>query len=834
MSRRIQSILWVGAVIALLAGVVVIRLSAQANTPAPVVSNSGLHPSYTLRDINGDNVLESGLALSTMRTCGTCHDTDFIAQHSTHAKQTFEGWNPLTYQTISADTPVSEWLDAVSTRHVGGGLASELVEMNCFLCHTAAPNNDARLAALQSGDPAWANSATLIGSGIVLQDESGAYSYNSDAFAANGSLLREYIGVQDPTAANCGTCHGSVHLDAQIPLTLDECSLTENVTTLTGQVHSPQRLSNTGLNMADKNDLRRTFDVHAERALACTDCHYGQNNPIYYTEDNPPAHLNFDPRRLDFGEYLQRPIHQFAGEPNTTMRTCESCHNMETTHEWLPFKAQHVNALACESCHTPTLYAPALESLDWTALRAPNEPRTTFRAVDNTDCATNESPLITGYQPVLLANDEGKLAPYNLITAWVWVYGDDEQRVPLSALNAAWFDGDAYAPNVLAAFDENTDGALDTHELLLNTDAKTTLITQRLAELGYPNAAIIGEVRPYEIHHNVTNGEWAVKDCATCHAQPSTLDSAFTLSDGVPVGATVRFDRDADGAGIVQQGQTLVLLPAQSLALPPDLYVFGRDNVPLADWVGVLAVLGVAFGVTIHSALRGIAYRRRGSPISHAPRERVYMYSLYERQWHWLQTAAIFILLFTGFVIHKPQMFGIFSFRGIVLVHNVVGFILVINAALAAFYHLASGEIRQYIPKPSGFFYDMFAQMKFYAWGIFRGWPHPFHKSPDHKLNPLQQLTYLAILNILLPAQVITGVLMWALGNNPALESRLINLTNLAPLHTLVAWLFAAFIILHVYLTTTGHSPLANIQSMMLGWDDIENENGASTEETAS
>ena len=79
------------------------------------------------------------------------------------------------------------------------------------------------------------------------------------------------------------------------------------------------------------------------------------------------------------------------------------------------------------------------------------------------------------------------------------------------------------------------------------------------------------------------------------------------------------------------------------------------------------------------------------------------MYDAYERLWHWLQASAILLLLFTGLIIHKPHFFGMFSFPYMVNVHNVLGFILLINAALSLFYHLASGEIRQYLPEPKGF-----------------------------------------------------------------------------------------------------------------------------------
>jgi hypothetical protein len=44
----------------------------------------------------------------------------------------------------------------------------------------------------------------------------------------------------------------------------------------------------------------------------------------------------------------------------------------------------------------------------------------------------------------------------------------------------------------------------------------------------------------------------------------------------------------------------------------------------------------------------------------------------------------------------------------------------------------------------------------------------------------------------------------------------------LAPFHSLVAWTFAAFIVGHVYLTTTGPEPLTSIKAMMMGWDAVE------------
>jgi thiosulfate reductase cytochrome b subunit len=207
------------------------------------------------------------------------------------------------------------------------------------------------------------------------------------------------------------------------------------------------------------------------------------------------------------------------------------------------------------------------------------------------------------------------------------------------------------------------------------------------------------------------------------------------------------------------------------------------------------------------------------------------MYAVYERFWHWLQTFSIVLLLFTGLIIHRPDLFALFSFRHVVLVHNVLAALLVINAALALFYHLASGEIRQYLPRPYGFFDQALTQARFYLRGIFRGEPHPFEKTPARKLNPLQQATYVAILNVLLPLQVVTGALMWGAQRWPELAARLGGLGVLGPAHSLVAWLFGAFVVAHVYLTTTGRAPLAGVDAMINGWEDVDLAGHAASQE---
>lgn len=825
--------------------------AAQAQDPV-----TPLHPAFAILDADGVTVVTSGKPVSTMKTCGQCHNTEFITSHSFHSDLGLASiqaglpstglFDPLTYRYLlplsESRTGLTDWIVQNADRLVGGGpgAVAQALEMDCFLCHFPTPDNQARLAAIQAGEFDWANTATLQGTGLVKKT-TGGWTWNAIAFDVEGKLLPQYITIQDPTNANCAQCHGLVEAEPQTPLTLPVCNdLSNPQTATTGQVISSQKISESGINLAYKDTLSRSWDIHNERQLACVDCHYSLNNPIYYQESavTRPAHLFFDPRRLDIGEYLKFPDHNFAVDQSAqykvapevkgTMRRCESCHDAATTHAaWLPYTQRHMDLLACESCHIPQLYAPAIQTYDWTVLNLNNQPIISCRGVQ--DSSGSVTDLVSGYQPVLMprTNVDGKatLAPFNLITTWYWVYDDisgNTLAVSLMDLKSAWLTDGRYAAEVLSTFDANGDGTLEASELVIDTQVKQELITNRLTALGLKNPRIAGQVQPYSINHDVAGGEWAIKDCATCHSSNSSLNQPVELAVYTPGGVTPTFvtntNVSADGQIVFGTDGALYYQPKTKAE---GLYIFGYDRIAWVDWFGALFFLGVLAAVGVHSGFR--AYPARRKPKYKFPFKKVYMYQAYERFWHWLQTTVIILLLFTGLIIHRPEMFGIFSFHGMVTMHNVLWVILALNAALSLFYHLTSGQIKQFIPRPYGFFDDAIVQARYYLRGIFKREPHPFEKTPDKKMNPLQQVTYFAILNVLLPLQGLTGILMWGVQKWPQYAKYLGGLPGLAPFHTLIAWIFAAFILGHVYLTTTGGPrPLDSIKAMVTGWDEVE------------
>jgi thiosulfate reductase cytochrome b subunit len=830
------------------------------------------HPTFPLLDQSGENVLDTGEPVSTIKTCGECHDTGFIEQHSFHAQAGFSElspagetkserawdtssgifgrWNPITYRYLSpnedelVDLTPSDWVQTIGLRHTGGGPASDFgVEMNCFLCHFSDPNNDSRIEVLKKGEFEWANTATLNGTGIVTRNGN-EWNWNLDSFHEDGHLKSEFITIEDPSSENCGGCHGVILSDGEL--------ITENIfdplswsTLTTGQINSPQKISNSGLNISDKAELSHAWDIHSERLLECTDCHYSLNNPIYAegNGEDSLSHLVYDPRKLDFSEYLLKPIHDFAsGESaqaplnskfKNTMRRCDSCHSIEDNHTWLPYKEKHVEAINCETCHIPNINAPALQQNDWTVINIDGTAQNTFRGIDGNSQTVND--LITGYTPVLLQrkNIDGdlKLMPYNLVTSWFWVYGEPQRPVRLEDLKVAWLDGNNYQADILDLFDENQNGLLDDSELRIDSDEKSELIESHLVELGLDNPQIISEIQPYNINHNVVDSRGATKECQACHGEESRITQPFKLASYIPGDVYPEFVKDSNSinSGVLFKNDN------GSLYFQPEikdgnLYIIGHDSVSWVDWFGAISFFGTVMGVVVHGGLRVVAAKKNPVTTVHKTKK-VYMYSFYERLWHWLQTFAILMLTFTGLIIHKPTMFGIFSFSGVVQIHNTLAFILVANAVLALFYNLVSGDIQRFMPQPQGFFNQAFEQVIFYTKGIFNNDAHPFEKSKEKRLNPLQKVTYLGILNVFLPLQMITGILMWGAQRWPDIALKTGGLPFLAPFHTLVAWLFSAFIVAHVYLTTTGHTPLAGIQSMIDGWDEIEIHENISEEE---
>lgn len=196
----------------------------------------------------------------------------------------------------------------------------------------------------------------------------------------------------------------------------------------------------------------------------------------------------------------------------------------------------------------------------------------------------------------------------------------------------------------------------------------------------------------------------------------------------------------------------------------------------------------------------------------------VKIFTRFERFWHWSQMALIMTLIFSGFRIHG--FYQVMSFALAVKVHTFAALALLAIWIFAFFWLLTTGQWKHFMPTKKG----LFAVARYYAYGIFKNEPHPYKKTYKRKHNPLQAVSYLALKVMLFPAIWISGLIYLTYGFwSEDMANSTAILTFVAVIHTLAAFAIVAFVIIHVYLLTTGgHGFVKHVKPMVTGFDDVD------------
>ncbi|MEJ2494497.1 MAG: cytochrome b/b6 domain-containing protein [Ignavibacteriaceae bacterium] len=205
-------------------------------------------------------------------------------------------------------------------------------------------------------------------------------------------------------------------------------------------------------------------------------------------------------------------------------------------------------------------------------------------------------------------------------------------------------------------------------------------------------------------------------------------------------------------------------------------------------------------------------------------KNKVYIYKSFERFWHWTQALLIFFLAFTGFEIHGSISF--FGYLNAVRYHNIAAYAFIVLIIFAIFWHLSTGEWKQYLPTLE----HIRSQIDYYLFGIFRNAPHPTKKTVLSKLNPLQKLVYLGLKILVIPIMVISG-LLYMFYRYPQKGGGIagLNIGSIEPIaliHTFGAFLLIAFVVAHLYLITTGTTITSNLRAMITGYEELEETEG--------
>jgi len=201
--------------------------------------------------------------------------------------------------------------------------------------------------------------------------------------------------------------------------------------------------------------------------------------------------------------------------------------------------------------------------------------------------------------------------------------------------------------------------------------------------------------------------------------------------------------------------------------------------------------------------------------------QRVILYPLMIRIWHWSNALAIVLLVLTGLQLRFPDWIGWFGpFGTAVDVHNIFGFIVVFDYMLWFGFYMLKGElIKQYVPALEDFTIGMPTQSAYYFARIFFGDPPPFEPTPEAKFNSLQKTTYFGIMFFLIPLQIVTGVLLWDLERFRSVIEALGGVRVIDAFHIIIAYVVAAFLIVHIYLSTLGHTFFSHFKATIVGYE---------------
>jgi len=306
------------------------------------------------------------------------------------------------------------------------------------------------------------------------------------------------------------------------------------------------------------------------------------------------------------------------------------------------------------------------------------------------------------------------------------------------------------------------------------------------------------------VSHLILPKEKAVKNCVECHSANSRL--AQTL---------YKFQSTIDRS---EQGFVNAVILNNS-------YVIGATRNYYLNMLSFVIFGLMLFVLGMHGYFYAGAIRRRTSSHSH-PAGKEYFYPLWLRLWHWINALLFIALIISGLTLQYARVEGdpLIGFGTAITIHNVSGITLTLNYLLFFIGNIITGNYKQYVPIIKGIFERLFLQAKFYAMGIFKNEPHPFETTIKKKFNPLQQITYLNIMYILLPVIIISG---WGLLFPETILDEFLGANGLfltALVHTVTGFFLSLFMFGHIYLATTGHTVTSNFKAMLNGWHEVHHD----------
>lgn len=198
----------------------------------------------------------------------------------------------------------------------------------------------------------------------------------------------------------------------------------------------------------------------------------------------------------------------------------------------------------------------------------------------------------------------------------------------------------------------------------------------------------------------------------------------------------------------------------------------------------------------------------------------MYLYPKWVRIWHLLNAFLIIILILTGISMQYTgrDVKFLIDFAKAVKWHNFAAVLMMASFIFFITGNLLTENGKYYKLKKKNFWSDLGRQIRYYAWGMFRGEKPPFPISLEQKFNPLQKFSYVMAMYVTMPLVIISGL---GLLFPEFTISRIFGVSGLVItdiLHITMGFLLSVFLIIHVYTCTLGSKPTSLFRGMITGF----------------
>lgn len=181
---------------------------------------------------------------------------------------------------------------------------------------------------------------------------------------------------------------------------------------------------------------------------------------------------------------------------------------------------------------------------------------------------------------------------------------------------------------------------------------------------------------------------------------------------------------------------------------------------------------------------------------------------LWLRLLHWSNMISITLLCLTGFYIHAPQTFRLFSnMNNPRMLHFAMAYLLTIGLVMRIYFAIATKDYKNIVYQPIKDTMKLPSMLLYYT---FFKKSHPYYG----KYNPGQKAMYTGWVFMAL-LQIITGFVLYMPNTFAAVGGFMGGLVAVRLIHYIVTWLFVLSVMAHVYLDMSEGIPV--LMSMFTG-----------------